>query len=682
MPRHSEATLAAIKTATDIVDLVGEYLQVTRAGSKFKALCPFHDDHNPSLELNPDRQSYKCWSCGAGGDVFDFVMEYERVEFPEAKRMLAERAGIALDTPSTTGPSVSGATKSELLAVNAWAEGLYREALTGSPPALAYLEHRGLTQASVARFKLGYAPGERGWLLSRARKAGYPAELLERAGLATRPSETPGAALRQRFSGRLIFPIHDGRGRVLGFGGRVLPEVEQYLAASGKRVAKYLNSPETPVFHKRRVLYASDLARPAAREAGWVAVVEGYTDVIAAHQVGLCNVVGTLGTALGDDHVIALRRLADRVVLIFDGDAAGQNAADRALELFLGHEVDVRVLTLPENLDPCDFLLRDGADAFRSLVARAVDPLAFALRRAEARFDLASIEGSRLAADWVLAILARVPLGFRGGLDVKVAKALDTLAQKLRVPVETLDRRLRQIRQTTLRRTTRPAPNATPVPHATRLPAPAGPAPTAMVGASPAAADRAAATTAAGRVDPLLDAHPDSSSVPAPGAGVVAPLRLADLDPIDRELVQIVLNAPEVVGLLVKRVAVDALEDEPLRQILRACYDLHAEGVVPTFDRVALRIDDPPVRALAAGLLLPIDPAPAPDYLDRPPLEVRLKGTLVRLAAREHRERLRDVQLARQEALEAQDDAAYQALTAEYLRLMNQRPDTKTDSAS
>ena len=201
------------------------------------------------------------------------------------------------------------------------------------------------------------------------------------------------------------------------------------------------------LFQKRKILYAADLARAAARESGWVAVVEGYTDVIAAHQAGLHNVVGTLGTALGDDHVQALRRLADRVVLVFDGDAAGQSAADRALELFLGHEIDVRVLSLPDGLDPCDFLTREGADAFRDLVGRAVDPLSFAIARAEARFDLTSLEDSRLAAEWVLSILGRVPRSHAAGLDVKVAKALDTLSQRLRVPVATLDRRLKELQR-------------------------------------------------------------------------------------------------------------------------------------------------------------------------------------------------------------------------------------------
>ncbi len=597
MPLYSETTLAAIKRAVDIVALVGESLPLSRSGSKYKALCPFHDDHTPSLELNPDRQSYKCWSCGAGGDVFEFVKEFERVEFPEAVRILAERAGVTLEAASPAETQGGGgASKRELLAVNAWAEAAFVEALGKSAEARAYVSSRGLNAASVARFRLGYAPGERGWLVSRGKKQGFPVDLLERAGLVARPADAPGAA-RERFRGRLMFPIHDPRGQSIGFGGRVLPAVEQIYAASGKRVAKYLNSPETPLFQKRRVLYAADLARAAAREAGWVAVVEGYTDVIAAHQVGLCNVVGTLGTALGDDHVTALRRLADRAILVFDGDDAGQNAADRALELFLGHELDLRVLTLPEDLDPCEFLLQNGADAFQSLVSTAVDPLAFALERASKRFDIDSIEGSRQASEWVLSILARVPVVSRAGLDVKVAKALDGLSRRLHVRVADLNRRLVQVRRETKRRA---LPRVAPVP----------------------------LEIAANADVPLEPPPPPKSWKPR------------DLDPIDREIVQIVLNEPAALARVITRVTASTLRDPPLQTILRACYDLYGEGQPATFERVSLRLDDPAARALAVGLLFPIERAPLSEGVrPPPPWPERLDLLLDRFADREREER-------------------------------------------
>jgi DNA primase len=647
VPRHTDTTKAAIKNAVDIVALVGEYLPVRRAGSKFKALCPFHDDHNPSLELNPERQSFKCWSCGAGGDVFDFVKSYEHVDFPEALRMLADRAGIMLESPPLA-PAIApqGPAKTELLAVHAWAEEEFVKALAQSETARAYIEARGIAAQSAEQFRLGYAPEERGWLLSRGRLRGYSAALLEQAGLLTRP-EDPAGSVRERFWGRLIFPIHDERGRPIGFGGRILPEVERNLASAGKNVAKYLNSPETALFQKRRVLYAADLARAACREAGWVAVVEGYTDVIAAHQVGLKSVVGTLGTALGEDHVQGLRRLADRVVLVFDGDAAGQSAADRALELFLGHDLDVRVLSLPANLDPCDFLLKEGAEAFRDLVARAADPLGFLLQRAETRFDFDAIEGSRRAAEWVLGILSRLPSSQRVGMDLKLAKSLDTLAHRLHLPVELLRRRLGELRRIAQPRKAFARASLTE---------PKGGAEAAGAAANPT----------------VLASTPE---LPA------SPLRLSDLDPVDRELLQIVLCEPAAVGLVISRVAAASLQDAPLRAILQACYNLHGEGQVPTSLEVMNRLDDSHVRALVAGLLLPLDPAPLPEDVRPAPWQDRLQGVLASLAKRQRQARLRDLRRALAETDEAASPDAYRALQLEYRRLMNQWPDTKKDAS-
>lgn len=623
---QSESTLAAIKAAVDIVALVGEYLPLHRAGSKYKALCPFHNDHNPSLELNPDRQSYKCWSCGAGGDVIDFVQNYERVEFPEALRMLADRAGVALDTAEPR-PSGRGPAKTDLLQALAWAESVFAEALAQSPETRAYVAARGITAESEVRFRLGLAPERPDWLSLRARRDGVRPAILEAAGLIVRDAET--RRTRERFRGRLIFPIRDARGRTIAFGGRILPESEKIRLERGQGVAKYLNSPETALFQKRRHLYAADLARPMARQAGWVAVVEGYTDVIAAHQAGMANCVGTLGTALGDDHIQGLRRLADRVVLVFDGDEAGQKAADRSLELFLGHEIDARVLTLPGGLDPADFLNREGADAFRSLIEQAEDPLAFAIRRAGQRFDFDSVEGARLAAESVLATLARIPRTSRVGLDVKVAKALDTLAQRLRLPVTDLKRTLQTLQR------------------------PAGKKP-----ASPAREG-----------EPRSTENVSTHSTP--------PIRLSDLDPIDRKLVQIVLANPAAVAPLITRVTAGSLRDAPLRVILQVAYDLYGEGEPPTFDRITLRLDDPALKALAAGLLLPIDPAPFSERVQPASPEAELAGLLATLAERDWQDRLRDLKGALDETNREADPAGHQALLTEYLKLWKQRPDPR-----
>lgn len=649
MTRHSESSSAAIKHALDIVALVGQYLPLHRSGSKFKALCPFHDDRNPSLEINPERQSYRCWSCGAGGDIFDFVQNYEHVDFPEARRMLAERAGIVLES-APSGGQPRGSGKTDLLEVHAWAEDLFVRSLRASVSAQGYLAERKLTPEVVERFRLGYAPADRGALMAQAKRAGFSVDLLEQSGLVVTSEENPGIP-RERFRDRLIFPIHDFQGRTIGFGGRILPEIERLMASQGKNVAKYLNSPETLLFQKRKNLYAADLARASSREAGWVAVVEGYTDVIAAHQVGIGNVVGTLGTALGEDHLAALRRLADRVVLIFDGDAAGQKAADRALELFLEHELDLRVLSLPGGLDPCDFLLREGAGAFRKLIDRAVDPLVFLLSRSRARFDFGSLEGASRAAEWILSILAGIPLRHGSGfnvLDMKLAKALDTLSRDLGIDVNTLRKKLSLLRKKSAKSA---VVRATPLEAHGHVAAIVPPAPL-------------------GR-----DSTPPDSPYP--------PVHPADLDQTDREFIEILLNEPDAASDLASRISVSLLRDAPLQAIFQVYQDLRDEGEVPGFERIVLRLDDPNLRALAAGLLLPIDSGRFEEGVRPAPWPERLQKLIPAIRERERTSQVRDLKkaLTLMETDASADANARQALQLEYIRLLFQRPDTKSDAS-
>ena len=625
MPRHSEATKSAIKNRTDIVALVGEYLPLRRVGTKYKALCQWHDDHSPSLEVNSERQSFKCWVCGVGGDVFDFVMKIERVEFPEALRMLADRAGVTLESPPPNAKaSSSGPTKSELYEVNAWAEEVFAEALVFAEGAQGYLDHRGLSRQSIERFRLGYAPIERGWFLAQARRKGFRIDLLVAAGLASEVPDSPGS-VRERFRGRLIFPIHDDRSRAIGFGGRILPDVEQKLASQGKQVAKYLNSPETLLFHKRTLVYAGDLAKTASREAGWVAVVEGYTDVIAAHQVGLSNVVGTLGTALGEDHLRALKRLADRVVLVYDADPAGAKRRGSRLEFFLGSDLDLRVLTLPATLDPCDYLLQEGGEAFRALVERAADPLAYLVTRAAERFDLNLEEGSRRAAEWILGLMSHVPTTHHQGVEFKQAKAVDRLSHLLHMPVETLNRLRQRIR--------RPA------------------------------------------------AKPGGGVLSADANGVVpqtTEIRQSELDRTDLDLIQIVLRDPESVTSLLGRLSPNTLKDAPLREILQVCFDLQGDGEIPNYANLMVRLDDPAVRSLAASLiddsaLSTPDPGKFPDSIDfRPaPWRERLEKILVVLEAREQKPRVNELKRWLEENDKDANPDVYSAIQLEYLRLVS-----------
>ena len=634
MLRANDSNVALIKQSIDLVSLVGSYLQLHRVGSKFKALCPFHDDHRPSLELNSERQSYKCWACGAGGDIFDFVQQYERVDFSEALRMLAERAGITLEAPATPAAR-QGPTKSDLRDACAWAQSWFVLQLQQSSTASEYFSKRGISAASIDRFALGFAADERSGLLDHARREGLDVQVLEAAGLVARKSDNN--VVRDRFRGRVMFPIHDWSGRPIAFGGRILPEVETRWSEAGLTAAKYLNSPETPLFQKRRQLYGVHLAREAARKAGWVAVVEGYTDVIAAHQVGLANVVGTLGTALGADHVQLLRRLTDRAVLVFDGDEAGQKAAEKALEIFLAHEIDVRVLALPSGLDPCDFLLTQGADAFQKLVETSVDPVEFVLQRAAIRYELDSAEGTRLASEWAVSLLSRIPRQNRAGLDVKLAKALDLVARRLRLPVGSLTRRLRD-----LNREARNAPRSLSHPIS---------APEVV----PAQSEQAENAGGAERTQPVV--------------------RLTDLDPLDREIVRIVLHEPSLLPQVAEQVPIDAIHDPSLRRLLAAGYDLLEDGVDPSFEQIASRVDEAD-RSLAAGLVNSLDPQPASTFRGNlAPWTLQLSLLLKNF-------RLRALERQLSQIDRALHPDQFEATRRAYLTLKHQRTDVTPSSAS
>jgi DNA primase len=350
------------------VELVGQYIALKKRGREFLGLCPFHDDKRPSLNVSPGKQIFKCFSCGAGGGVFQFLMLYDKASFPEAVRSLAERANIPLPRDGAPQPSDGGISKNDLVDVMTFAARFYRDCLD-SPSGTAALEYarmRGLTDESIRRFGLGYAPDSWEALTSAALKKGYNQSQLVAAGLVSRREK--GTGCYDRFRNRLIFPIFDPSGRVVAFGGRSMSDEDR---------AKYLNSPETILFDKSSQLYAMNWSRESIVSTGQAIVVEGYLDALMPIQGGVGNVVATLGTALTEQHVRLLSRYAREAVLIFDADEAGASAAQRALETFLAQQVHVRVATIPSGKDPCDFMLSAGADAMRELVSGAPDALQY-----------------------------------------------------------------------------------------------------------------------------------------------------------------------------------------------------------------------------------------------------------------------------------------------------------------
>jgi len=385
-----------VKSSIDIVDVVSDYFPLKRSGRNYKALCPFHQEKTPSFMVNADRQIFRCFGCGAGGDVIEFVMKQEGYSFMEALRALAERGRVSL--PETTPENAS--RRERLLRLHETAAGFYHWVLTKSDRGRAgreYLEARGFDRACAQDFQLGYAlPG---WdsFLKHAHRRGFRDEELVEGGLAVRNEQ---GRVYDRFRGRLIIPIRDPRGRVIAFGARVLGEADD--------APKYINSPESPLFQKGRVLFGLDRARRAIDEAGEVILGEGYLDVIRAHRAGISTMVCSQGTAFTPDQALLLRRHAERVVTAFDADAAGQAASLRGLDIFLEKNFEVRIALMPAGHDPDSFIRDRGGEAFLRLAAAGIPLLDYKLERLCACEDIASPAGKRRVAHAMLETVRRV----------------------------------------------------------------------------------------------------------------------------------------------------------------------------------------------------------------------------------------------------------------------------------
>ncbi len=366
-----------IRERLDIADVIGELVALKPAGrGQMKGLCPFHSEKTPSFHVHVDRGFYYCFGCHAKGDVFDFVMQTQGVEFGEALRMLGERAGVEVGRPTP-----KDGRRRDLFDVNALALAYFRAQLEGN--ALSYLRGRGLTDGSIETFELGFAPD--GWdgLLRHALTKGVRDEDLMAVGLL---SENERGRRYDRFRNRVMFPIKDGMGRVVGFAGRVLDDA----------LPKYLNTPETELFRKAELLYGLDRARPAIRKSGETIVVEGYMDVIALHQTGFENAVAALGAALTERQAEQLARLdAKRVYLAFDADEAGQRAVLSGLDQAVGRRLLVRAVQVPHGKDPADAVLGGHADAFRAALGTGLSEVEFRFRRVLERFDANALEGQR-----------------------------------------------------------------------------------------------------------------------------------------------------------------------------------------------------------------------------------------------------------------------------------------------
>jgi DNA primase len=437
----SSGIVADIKARLPIVDVVGETVALKRAGSAYKGLCPFHAEKTPSFIVTPDRESWHCFGCGKGGDAFTFVMERDGVEFREALTRLAEKAGVELSAQSAREDRRRRRLREALEASVSW----YREVLLRTPQgerARAYLAERGFSEETLDRFSIGYAPNVWDALSKRLSARGFSDEELVSAGLAG--ASNRGGVI-DKFRGRIIFPIRDQSGKAVGLGGRILPGLDG---------PKYLNSPATPLFDKSHTLFAIDLAKAAIRKAKLTVIVEGYTDVMAAHQAGFTNVVASLGTALTRGQVELATRYADAVALAYDVDLAGEAATQRGLLEELGPDAavsKVRVIRIPAGKDP-DELIRTDPEVWERAVTNAKPVIEYFIDRAAAEADLSTIAGRREVTGRALAILKRV------GDRVERALYLQHLARLVNVEERTLAEALE--RAPLVRRPLKPARDA------------------------------------------------------------------------------------------------------------------------------------------------------------------------------------------------------------------------------
>jgi DNA primase len=403
-----------VKQQADIVRVIGEYVRLKKSGQNFTGLCPFHAEKSPSFAVHPTKQIYHCFGCGVGGDVFKFVMEMDKVAFPEAIRIVAEKCGIAIPRPKTSSPEERKENQQRTLLVE-----MHREAQTffvqqlggtlEGKAARAYLEDRGLDKDAIARFGIGYAPSG-GDVLLRFLKSKYKEPLLIESGLVSR-DQSGGARMYDRFRRRITFPIANDSGKIVAFGCRAL----------GDDQPKYLNSPETPIYSKSNVLYHLDHAKEALRRADFAVLVEGYMDAIAVARAGISNVVASCGTSLAEPQIKLLSRFTKRVIVNYDPDTAGQLATERSISLLLENDFEVRVLALPamnlmagdgtkysKNADPDLYIREMGVEAYSKLLKDAPPYVDYLIGRAR-HMDLSTGEGKLRAVNFLLPYVQKIP---------------------------------------------------------------------------------------------------------------------------------------------------------------------------------------------------------------------------------------------------------------------------------
>lgn len=434
--RIPENILEDILGRVDIVEVISGFIPLKRAGRNFKALCPFHQEKTPSFMVSPDRQIYHCFACGAGGNAFHFLMQYERVEFPEAVRVLAKKAGVILPEHQREDPQAASLI-TQLYRINELTALFYAQVLASSSgvPAKDYLLKRGISEDTIRLFKLGYAVDKWDALISHLRAKGISLGLLEKAGLVL---SKEGGGYYDRFRNRIIFPILDVKSRTLGFGARV-------FSAGGKTegegaLPKYVNSPETPVYTKGKNLYGLNHAKDAIRQGDCAVVVEGYLDFMIPYQAGLGNIVASLGTALTHEQARLIKRYTRNVVMVYDADNAGEIATLRTLDIFIEEDMHVKVVSLPQGFDPDLFVRENGINRFREKISHAENLFEYKLRILKSRYGSKETEAKATVSGEMLATINK----FKNA--VLKSEYIKRLSQELDVEEDALLQELKKIK--------------------------------------------------------------------------------------------------------------------------------------------------------------------------------------------------------------------------------------------
>ncbi|MCM8781300.1 MAG: DNA primase, partial [Candidatus Omnitrophica bacterium] len=429
--RIPQDILDDILSRINIVELISGYIPLKRAGRNFKALCPFHYEKTPSFMVSPERQIYHCFGCGAGGNAFNFLMQYERLEFLEAVEVLAKKVGVVIPDVSKQDDKTTSLI-TQLYKVNELAEQFYQNNLE-SPNCVSaknYLLNRKINQEMIRLFKLGYALPGQDTLLNYLRTKNVTLSLMEKAGLIFAKE---GGGYCDRFRNRIIFPIFDIKSRPIGFGARVL--------SNEAGLAKYINSPETQIYTKGKNLYGLNFAKDAIREKDCVVVVEGYLDFIIPYQAGFQNIVASLGTALTEEQARLLKRYAQNVIMVYDADDAGQMATLRTLDIFIEQDLNVKVVSLPEGFDPDSFVCRYGIERFREIVDVAENILDYKLKVLKSRYDYQKIEGKAKICAEILPTIDR----FKS--TVLKSEYIKKISEELKVSEDALLQEIKKLKE-------------------------------------------------------------------------------------------------------------------------------------------------------------------------------------------------------------------------------------------